>query len=194
MQVVHYLRTHGKKLRGLITREEKIIKGLRELRTSLIPPRSSPARSTCETPPHPAGTPSGSPHDRIQDPAIQRLGPARRRRCAPPPGRRGMPRRCHGWDGLALGGGRGGRPDRGRGMTGRFDRFRTHRQSRRWAGHDYASAGWYFVTVCTQHRRPLFGGIRGGVMGLNAAGCIAHACCVSPSPTTRRASAWTRSS
>ncbi len=61
-------------------------------------------------------------------------------------------------------------------MTGRFDRFRTHRQSRRWAGHDYASAGWYFVTVCTQHRRPLFGGIRGGVMGLNAAGCIAHAC------------------
>ncbi len=36
MQVVHYLRTHGKKLRGLITREEKIIKGLRELRTSLI--------------------------------------------------------------------------------------------------------------------------------------------------------------
>ncbi len=61
-------------------------------------------------------------------------------------------------------------------VTGRYDRFKTHRRSRRLAGYDYTSAGWYFVTICTDGRRCLFGEVRGGVMGLNVEGCLAHAC------------------
>ena len=61
-------------------------------------------------------------------------------------------------------------------MGHRYDRFRTHRQSRRLAGHDYAARGWTFVTICTAGRQPFFGEIRAGVMGLSGAGCIAHAC------------------
>jgi len=45
-----------------------------------------------------------------------------------------------------------------------------HRRSIRIPGYDYASAGAYFVTVCTQHRECLFGEIRDGAMCLNAAG------------------------
>jgi len=44
------------------------------------------------------------------------------------------------------------------------------------AGHDYAAAGWCFITICTAEREPFFGEVRAGVMGLNAAGCIAHDC------------------
>ena len=61
-------------------------------------------------------------------------------------------------------------------MASRYDHFRTHRQSRRLAGHDYAAPGWYFVTVCTHGRRHAFGEVRRGVVGLTDAGCIAHAC------------------
>ncbi len=54
-----------------------------------------------------------------------------------------------------------------------FDWFVTHRRSRRLAGYDYASPGWYFVTICAD-RRLLFGDVRGGLVGLSAVGCIAH--------------------
>lgn len=60
-------------------------------------------------------------------------------------------------------------------MTDRYDRFHTHWRSRRLAGYDYAAAGWYFVTICTAKRQPVFGEIRAGVMGLSEVGCVAHA-------------------
>ncbi|MEK7563855.1 MAG: transposase [Patescibacteria group bacterium] len=50
------------------------------------------------------------------------------------------------------------------------DRYRV--ETARLVGRDYAEAGMYFVTVCTQGRYPWFGEIRNGVMGLSDAGCI----------------------
>ena len=58
----------------------------------------------------------------------------------------------------------------------RYDAYSTHHRSRRLPGYDYRRAGWYFVTICTKNRLPLFGEVRGGIMGLNEAGCIAYAC------------------
>ncbi|MGB7291429.1 MAG: transposase [Thermodesulfobacteriota bacterium] len=45
-----------------------------------------------------------------------------------------------------------------------------HRRSIRLKDYDYATAGAYFVTICTQHRECLFGEIVAGVMRLNDAG------------------------
>ncbi|MEM6286867.1 MAG: transposase [Bacteroidota bacterium] len=61
-------------------------------------------------------------------------------------------------------------------MAGAYDHFLTHRRSRRLVGHDYGAAGWYFVTICTDGRRLLFGEVRNGVMGLSEAGCVAWTC------------------
>ncbi len=47
-----------------------------------------------------------------------------------------------------------------------------HRRSIRLQGYDYASAGLYFVTICTQNRECLFGEINNGEMVLNDAGII----------------------
>ena len=45
-----------------------------------------------------------------------------------------------------------------------------HRHSIRLKGYDYASAGFYFVTLCAQNRAMMFGEIRNGEMVLNDAG------------------------
>lgn len=45
-----------------------------------------------------------------------------------------------------------------------------HRRSIRLLGHDYASDGWYFVTVCTYQRLCLFGEIVSNTMVLNNLG------------------------
>ncbi len=45
-----------------------------------------------------------------------------------------------------------------------------HRRSIRLKGHDYSSAGSYFVTLCARDRECLFGSIAAGVMRLNAYG------------------------
>lgn len=45
-----------------------------------------------------------------------------------------------------------------------------HRRSIRLAGYDYASDGWYYVTVCSWKRDCLFGAVIDGAMRLNAAG------------------------
>ena len=45
-----------------------------------------------------------------------------------------------------------------------------YRRSIRVQGYDYASAGAYFVTICTQNRDYLFGNIIDGTMRLNKAG------------------------
>ena len=44
--------------------------------------------------------------------------------------------------------------------------------STRLPGHDYASAGWYHVVICTQDRACVLGRVRGGIMGLSRAGCV----------------------
>jgi len=45
-----------------------------------------------------------------------------------------------------------------------------HRRSVRLTGYDYSQPGYYFVTICTQNGRPLFGEIQKGAMILNDAG------------------------
>jgi len=49
-------------------------------------------------------------------------------------------------------------------------RKRRQRRSIRWVGHDYAQAGFYFVTICTHGHVSLFGRVMDNVMELNAAG------------------------
>jgi REP element-mobilizing transposase RayT len=51
---------------------------------------------------------------------------------------------------------------------------RGHRRSIRLPGYDYASAGAYFVTICTQVRACVFGTIADGVMQVNDAGRMAE--------------------
>jgi putative transposase len=47
-----------------------------------------------------------------------------------------------------------------------------HRRSIRLKNYDYSRAGMYFVTICVNHRLPLFGRIFNGEMELNEAGII----------------------
>lgn len=54
----------------------------------------------------------------------------------------------------------------------KFDPDIHHRQSIRLRGYDYASAGAYFITVCTRNRECLFGEVLDGEMQLNDAGWI----------------------
>ncbi len=51
-----------------------------------------------------------------------------------------------------------------------------HRCSIRLDGYDYTQHGAYFVTLCTQHRRCLFGAVAEGEMQLNALGRIVEEC------------------
>jgi REP element-mobilizing transposase RayT len=48
-----------------------------------------------------------------------------------------------------------------------------HRRSIRLKGYDYSQAGLYFITICVQDRKCLFGKIADGVMVLNDAGKMA---------------------
>jgi REP element-mobilizing transposase RayT len=57
------------------------------------------------------------------------------------------------------------------------DRCRYYRRrSSRLRGCDYGRPGFYFVTVCTRDRLPLFGDVADGTMHLNPAGQAARAC------------------
>ncbi len=58
----------------------------------------------------------------------------------------------------------------------RYDPDRHHRRSIRLKGYDYAQAGAYFVTLCTQGRACLFGEAVDGEMRLNARGEIVRQC------------------
>jgi len=49
---------------------------------------------------------------------------------------------------------------------------RPHRRSIRLQSHDYSQAGAYFVTICTQGRLCLFGGIENDEMALNEYGNV----------------------
>ena len=57
-----------------------------------------------------------------------------------------------------------------------YDPAKHHRRSIRLKGYDYAQAGAYFVTIVTQDRAWLFGGVVDGEMQLNDAGTIARQC------------------
>ena len=52
----------------------------------------------------------------------------------------------------------------------------SNRHSIRMRGYDYASEGAYFVTICTDEMRHLFGRIANGTMATNALGDIAQQC------------------
>jgi putative transposase len=52
----------------------------------------------------------------------------------------------------------------------KFDPEKHHRRSFRLRGYDYAQAGAYFVTICTQNRKWLFGEIVDGEMRMNDVG------------------------
>jgi putative transposase len=54
-----------------------------------------------------------------------------------------------------------------------YDRDKRHRRSIRLAGYDYAQAGAYFVTICTNKREFLFGEMVDGAVLLNELGAIA---------------------
>lgn len=54
----------------------------------------------------------------------------------------------------------------------RYDPDKHHRRSIRLHGYDYAQAGAYFVTICTQNRECLFGDIEDGEMRLNDYGRV----------------------
>jgi REP element-mobilizing transposase RayT len=51
-----------------------------------------------------------------------------------------------------------------------------HRKSIRLQGYDYSQAGLYFITICAQDRKCLFGKIENDEMILNDAGLIANEC------------------
>ncbi|HHQ6545419.1 TPA: transposase [Serratia fonticola] len=50
------------------------------------------------------------------------------------------------------------------------------RESVRLRNYDYASVGFYFVTICTHQRQCLFGTINNSIMQLNNHGLIAKKC------------------
>jgi hypothetical protein len=61
-----------------------------------------------------------------------------------------------------------------------------YRRSLRLQGYDYAQAGAYFVTICTQNRACLFGEAADGTTRMNPAGSVmwlAHSNHYSPSNT-----------
>lgn len=62
------------------------------------------------------------------------------------------------------------------GHSATYDPTIHHRRSIRLRGHDYAGGGLYFVTMCIEGRRPLFGTVVNGRMALNDAGRAAAAC------------------
>jgi len=54
----------------------------------------------------------------------------------------------------------------------KYDPKKHHRRSIRLQEFDYTSPGWYFVTICTDHRHCIFGDVVNGKMKLNEYGRI----------------------
>lgn len=57
-----------------------------------------------------------------------------------------------------------------------YDPKKHHRRSIRLQGFDYAKDGFYFITLCVQDRKHLFGHVSQGKMHLNPLGQAAHQC------------------
>jgi len=62
------------------------------------------------------------------------------------------------------------------GMAMKYNPEIHDRRSIRLKGYDYSQAGAYFITICTQNRKCMFGEIIAGEMRLNAAGDLAIQC------------------
>jgi len=58
----------------------------------------------------------------------------------------------------------------------RFNQDIYHRKSIHLRGYDYSQSGWYFITLCTYQRLPLFCNIVGSSMVLNPAGAAVEKC------------------
>jgi len=58
----------------------------------------------------------------------------------------------------------------------KYDPAKHHRRSIRLKGYDYASPGWYYLTICTYEGRFLFGEIIRDEMHLSEMGAIAQEC------------------
>lgn len=56
-----------------------------------------------------------------------------------------------------------------------YDPHRHHRHSIRLRDYQYDTAGCYCVTICTQQRQMMFGGVDNGVMELNDVGALVRA-------------------
>ena len=56
-----------------------------------------------------------------------------------------------------------------------FDPVRHHRRSIRLPGFDYSAGGTFFITICAEDRRCLFGAVIDGEMHLNDAGRVVDA-------------------
>lgn len=57
-----------------------------------------------------------------------------------------------------------------------YDPEKHHRRSIRLKGYDYTRPGAYFVTMCTENRKCLFGKISDETMQLNKFGTMIHTC------------------
>jgi len=57
-------------------------------------------------------------------------------------------------------------------MNGQYDPDIHHRRSVRLAGYDYSQCGAYFVTICTDNKKRLFGNIMDGKAQLNEIGVM----------------------
>ncbi len=55
-------------------------------------------------------------------------------------------------------------------MARKYNTEKHNRRSIRLTGYDYAQAGAYFLTICTQDRECWFGVVQNGQMQLNDAG------------------------
>ncbi|MDN3655736.1 hypothetical protein QWZ08_08870 [Ferruginibacter paludis] len=55
-----------------------------------------------------------------------------------------------------------------------YDPNKYHRKSIRLKGYDYSQAGLYFITICVQHKKCLFGEIIDGEMILNDSGKMVY--------------------
>jgi putative transposase len=55
-----------------------------------------------------------------------------------------------------------------------YDKNKYNRRSIRLKEYDYASPGWYFVTICTHQQNCLFGDIQNGKMVFSPIGKIAQ--------------------
>ncbi|MCL2338488.1 MAG: glucose-6-phosphate dehydrogenase [Proteobacteria bacterium] len=51
-----------------------------------------------------------------------------------------------------------------------------HRRSIRKRGYDYSFGGVFFITICTDNKKPILGRVQMGEMNLNSIGKVVHDC------------------
>jgi len=61
-------------------------------------------------------------------------------------------------------------------MSDKYDPNIHHRRSVRLPAYDYSQDGWYFITICTQDKKCLFGQFANGHIQLSEYGCIVDKC------------------